>query len=75
MAKQKRHLTKAEEFDIMKLVLDKFLLLGVLIIAMGLFLIVSAASISYGFIVLATGAFIMIIFAMILVKEYNFLEH
>ena len=75
MAKQKRHLTKSEEFDIMKIVLDKFLLLGVIIIAMGLYMIVSAASISYGFIVLATGAVIMIIFAMILVKEYNFLEH
>lgn len=75
MAKQKRHLTKSEEFDIMKIVLDKFLLLGIIIIAMGLYMIVSAASISYGFIVLATGAFIMIIFAMILVKEYNFLEH
>lgn len=75
MTKQKRHLTKAEEFDIMKLVLDKFLLLGVLILAMGLYLIVSAASIAYGFVVLATGAFVMIIFAMILVKEYNFLEN
>ena len=75
MAKQKRHLTKSEEFDIMKIVLDKFLLMGVLILSMGLYLIVSAASISYGFIVLAAGAFVMIIFAMILVKEYNFLEH
>lgn len=75
MAKQKRHLTKAEEFDIMKIVLDKFLLLGVLIIALGLYMIVTAASISFGFVVLATGAVLMIIFAVILVKEYNFLEH
>lgn len=75
MAKQKRHLTKSEEFEIMKIVLDKFLLLGVLILALGLFMIVSSTSISYGFVVLATGAFLMLIFAVILVKEYNFLEH
>ena len=70
----KKHLTKAEEFQIMKLVLDKFLLLGVIIIAMGVYMIISAASMSLGFIVLATGALLMIIFAMILVREYNFLE-
>ncbi|MCA9478197.1 MAG: hypothetical protein KC535_03570 [Nanoarchaeota archaeon] len=75
MAKQKRHLTKAEEFDIMKIVLDKFLLLGVIILSMGLYMIVSASSVTYGFIVLATGAIVMIIFALILVREYNFLEH
>ena len=75
-AKQKRHLTKAEEFDIMKIVLDKFLLLGVFIMALGIYMIVTAVeSFSMGFTVLGVGAVVLIIFAMILVKEYNFLEN
>lgn len=76
MAKKKRHLTKAEEFDIMKIVLDKFLLLGVFIMALGMYLIVMGMdNFAFGFAVLGTGAIVMIIFAMILVREYNFLEN
>lgn len=76
MAKIKKHLTKSEEFDIMKIVLDKFLLLSVLIMALGLYLIVTAVGdFAFGFSVLGVGAIIMIIFAMILVKEFNFLQH
>ena len=40
MAKQKRHLSKNQEFDIMKLVLEKFLLFGVIIMVFGLVIIV-----------------------------------
>ena len=76
MVKKKRHLTKAEEFDIMKIVLDKFLLLGVFIMALGLYLIVTQVQdFAFGFAVLGTGAIVMIIFAMILVREYNFMEN
>jgi len=41
MSKGKRRLTGAEEFDIMKLVLDKFLWLGFGIMAYGLFLMLT----------------------------------
>lgn len=75
MAKIKKHLTKSEEFEIMKVVLDKFLLLGVFIMALGLYLIVTSAdSFAFGFTVLGVGAIIMIIFAMILVREFNFIQ-
>ena len=76
MASSKRHLTKGEEFEILKIVLDKFLLLGVFIMALGIYLIISSVeSFSLGFAVLGVGALIMVFFAMILVKEYRFLEH
>lgn len=76
MAKIKRHLTEKEEFDIMKLVLDKFLLLGVFIMALGLYMIVSSVQdFALGFAVLGVGAVVMIAFAMLLVKEFNFLKH
>ena len=74
--KEKKHLTKEEEFDILKIVLDKFLLLGVFIMALGIYTIVSSIEdFALGFVVLGTGAIVLIVFAMILVKEYRFLEH
>lgn len=75
MAKQKRRLTKDQEFEIMKIVLDKFLLLGVFIMVLGMVLIVgSLENFTLGFAVLITGVVLMVIFAMILVREYKFLE-
>lgn len=76
MAKSKRHLTNAQEFEIMKVVLDKFLLLGVFIMAIGMYMIVNnAQNFAMSFAVLAVGLIVFIIFAMILVKEYNFLKN
>lgn len=75
MAKKKKHLTKNEEFEIMKIVLDKFVLLGVIILAMGLYMIVATnQNIALGFSVLAAGVIIMVLFAILMVKEYNFLK-
>ena len=72
----KRQLTRAEEFEIMKIVLDKFLLLGTVIMAFGFYLIVNSdKDLSFGFSVLSAGAIIMILFAYIMVKEYQFLSH
>ncbi len=74
MAKMKRHMTHEEEFDIMKLVLDKFLWLGVAIMAFGFYkMITLSESLTYGLSVLAAGAIVLIIFMVILVREYNFL--
>ncbi len=76
MAKKKRNLTKAEEFDIMKIVFDKFLLLGVLVIMLGLVMItLGIQDFVYGFTVMVAGALILLVFAVILVKEYNFIEN
>jgi hypothetical protein len=74
MAKMKRHMSHEEEFDIMKMVLDKFLWLGVGIMALGFYKMVTLTeNLLYGFSVLLAGAVILIIFIIILVKEYNFI--
>jgi len=74
MAKIKRHMTHDEEFEIMKLVLDKFLWLGVGIMAYGFYKMISINSdLTYGLTILAGGAIILVIFIIILVREYNFL--
>ncbi|MGE0792770.1 MAG: hypothetical protein AB7V77_01160 [Candidatus Woesearchaeota archaeon] len=73
--KQKKQLTRAEEFDIMKLVLDKFLLLGTFIMGLGFYMIIDGSkTLSFSFLVLGAGAIILIIFAWILAKEYQFLS-
>jgi len=72
----KRHLTRQEEFDILKLVLDKFLLLGVFLLALGLYNIVEAStSFVLGMSVMLGGVVLLIILAIMLVREYEFIKN
>ncbi|MBN1792809.1 hypothetical protein JW826_03955 [Candidatus Woesearchaeota archaeon] len=71
----KRHMTHEEEFEILKLVLDKFLWLGVGIMAFGFYqLITLTDNMTYGLLLLGAGALLLIVFIAILMKEYNFLQ-
>jgi len=75
MANMKRHMTHDEEFQIMKIVLDKFLWLGVGIMAFGFYKMISLSeSLWYGLTVLIAGAIILLVFIYILVREYNFIS-
>ncbi|MBD3208959.1 hypothetical protein GF367_00890 [Candidatus Woesearchaeota archaeon] len=73
--KTKKHLSKEEEFEILKLVLDKFLWIGVLIMGFGFYKLVTAVT---GFwehlLILVAGVIIMLLFTWILFKEYNFVR-
>ena len=74
MGKIKRHMTHEEEFEIMKMVLDKFLWLGVGIMTFGFYKIITLTEdLTYGLLLLGAGAIILIIFVAILVREYNFM--
>ena len=71
----KKRLTQHEEFEIMKLVLDKFLWLGFGIMALGFFTLITnqlelIKSISFMF----GGAVILTLFMMLLVKEYEIIR-
>ena len=60
----------------MKLVLDKFLWLGVIIMAYGFYRLVSLdESLWYGLSVLGAGALILLLFMWILMKEYNYAKN
>ncbi|MFH0870356.1 MAG: hypothetical protein V1866_04850 [archaeon] len=75
MQKIKRHMTHDEEFQILKMVLDKFLWIGVGIMAFGFYKLVTLSDeLLYGLSVMAAGAVVLLIFIAILVKEYNFLS-
>lgn len=68
--KIKRRLTQAEEFEIMKLTFDKFLWVGVIIMLFGLYQLFQEAAINPIYIILI-GAVILVIFMMIIAKEYE----
>jgi hypothetical protein len=66
----KKKLTQAEEFEIMKLVLDKFLWLGFGIMIYGLYKMVTV-SVSNGIGLLIAGAIVVVIFMVLIIKEYE----
>ncbi len=66
----KKRLTQTEEFEILKLVLDKFLWLGFAVMAFGLYKMVTE-TIRDGISYLVAGAVILILFMVIIVKEYE----
>ncbi len=71
MAKSmKRRLTEQQEFEIMKLVLDKFLWLGFGVMAFGLWTMYDA-SVPLGLSWMIAGGIILLLFTWIIVKEYE----
>ena len=69
----KRRLSEQQEFDIMKMVLDKFLWLGFGIMAYGLYQMFNA-TIPIGLSWMITGAVILLLFTWIIVKQYEIIR-
>ena len=67
--KIKRRLTSSEEFDIMKLVLDKFLWIGTGLMAWGLYQ--SIIDNLDGIYFIIAGAVVLAIFSIIIVREFE----
>lgn len=71
----KKHMSKDQEFEIMKLVLDKFLWIGTFIMVFGFYKLISVVdNFWYGFSVLVAGAVVLFLFMWLLVKEYHFMK-
>ena len=70
---RKRMLTESEEFDIMKLVLDKFLWIGAFFMGYGLFLSITN-TLTEGAWFIVTGAIIMLVFAFVVIREFEMLR-
>jgi len=66
----KRRLSEQQEFEIMKMVLDKFLWLGFGIMAYGLYLMFNDIA-QIGLSWMVAGAVILFIFTWVIVKEYE----
>jgi len=71
---KKRRLSPQEEFQIMKLVLDKFLWFGFGIMAFGLYISLTSTFLN-GMWYMVAGALILLAFMYIIVKEYEFMRY
>ncbi len=72
----KKRLTQQQEFDIMKLVLDKFLWLGTAIMAFGLLnmWVEGIAGIKSALLIMVAGAVVFVLFLVMVVKEYEIIK-
>ena len=66
-------MTGQQEFEIMKLVLDKFLWLGFAIMTFGVYKMIES-SLADGLYYLITGIVVLILFLVIIVKEYEIIK-
>jgi hypothetical protein len=69
----KKKLTQSEEFQIMLLVLDKFLWLGFGIMGFGLYNLFMV-SVTNGLLLVIAGAIVLLLFMILIVKEYEIIK-
>ena len=69
----KKRLTATEEFEVMKLVLDKFLWIGLVVMVYGLYVSITGA-VQDGLLFVISGIILLILFIVILVKEYEIIS-
>ncbi len=69
--KIKRRMTEEQEFEMMKLVFDKFLWLGFGVMAYGLFQMIERSILRQGFYFLLAGVVILLVLVGIIVREYE----
>ena len=74
MANHKRRMTDQQEFEIMKLVLDKFLWLGFIVMGWGMYISIRDSSVLPGLWYLIAGAVLLLLFLVMIVKEYEVLR-
>ena len=75
MAKSgRKRMSEQQEFEIMKLVLDKFLWLGFIIMGWGMYQSLSQSSVLAGIWYMVAGAVVLLLFVIIIVKEYEILK-
>jgi hypothetical protein len=67
---KKRKLSNDEEFQIMKLVLDKFLWIGTLVMLYGGYVSLTQ-TLTEGAYYIGAGAIILILFALFIIKEFE----
>jgi hypothetical protein len=70
----KRRMKEQQEFEIMKLVLDKFLWLGFLVMGWGMYVAIRDLNILPGLWYMIAGAVLLFLFLVIIIKEYQILK-
>ncbi len=70
----KKRMTEEQEFEVMKLVLDKFLWLGFIVMGWGMYIAIRDVGILPGLWYMIAGAVLLFLFVVIIVKEYEILK-
>jgi hypothetical protein len=71
----RRALSKKEEFDILKIVADKFLLFAMFILALGFYrLIVGVGTFNFNILIVISGIILLALFIALIVKEYEYIK-
>jgi len=70
----KSKLSLQQEFEIMKLVLDKFLWLGFIVMGWGMYLAIRDSTVLPGLWYMIAGAVLLTLFLILIVKEYEILK-
>ena len=71
MVKQKKRMTPDQEFEIMKLVLDKFLWLGFVVMGWGMYTSIRDTTVLPGLWYMVAGAVLLLLFMILIIKEYE----
>ena len=69
--REKKRMSKQQEFEIMRLVLDKFLWLGFIVMGWGMYQSLSQTSVLAGLWYMIAGAVLLLLFLIIIIKEYE----
>lgn len=67
-------MTEDQEFQIMKLVLDKFLWLGFVVMGWGMYQSLSQESVMAGLWYMIAGGVLLLLFMILIVKEYEIIR-
>jgi membrane-bound ClpP family serine protease len=72
---KKRALSKSEEFDILKIVANNFMLFAIFILGLGFYRIISGlGNMGLNIIILISGIILLLLFIFLLVKEYEYIK-
>ncbi len=69
----KKRLTQAQEFEVMKLVMDKFLWVATIMAGFGFWKLYSG-DLTEGLYIVLAGAIVFILFMVLIIKEFEFLR-
>lgn len=70
----KKRMTRQEEFEVMKMVLDKFLWFGMVILAFGFYKIIFSRpqDLWFSLSVLVAGAILLVLFMILVLRHYEY---
>lgn len=67
----KLRLTREEEFELLKLIFDKFLWLGTIGLAVGTYMLLTSENVWFGLLITFIGAMILMLFTAIVMREFH----